>query len=149
MNRQYHPDFFTQADAQSQEEALEMTSLNNKAYQTLADKDLRIKHILQVNEQFQEDEKYQLPQSFLMEMMDINEELMEIQFSDNPKEGIEKIGQQIDAIESLLQKDIHPVMQAFDENPQNIDGLALVKEFYYKNRYLLRVKESLSNFAAS
>lgn len=44
-----------------------------------------------------------------MEMMDINEELMEIQFSDNPKRGAEKIGQQIAVIESSLQKDIHPV----------------------------------------
>ena len=149
MNRQYHPDFFTQADAQLQEEALEMTSLNNKAYQTLADKDLRTKHILQINELFQEDEKYQLPPSFLMEMMDINEELMDIQFSDNPKDGLARLSHQIDNMENSLQKDIHPVMQAFDKNPQNTEGLALVKEFYYKNRYLLRVKESLSNFATS
>ena len=43
-SRKYHPDHFTMDSEEIQEEALEMSSLNNKAYKTLLDK-VGLQHI--------------------------------------------------------------------------------------------------------
>lgn len=147
INREYHPDYFTQSDALTQEKALELTSINNKAYQTLSNPELRIKHILQIFGLFDEDEKYQLPQSFLLEMMDINEQIMEVSFSEDPEQELIRLNQQIANLEENMKNEISPVLHNFDQNPQQVELLQTVKDFYYKNRYILRIKESLSNFA--
>ncbi|HRK28795.1 MAG TPA: iron-sulfur cluster co-chaperone HscB C-terminal domain-containing protein [Chitinophagales bacterium] len=147
LNRQYHPDFHTQSDTPEQEQALEMASVNNKAYQTLSRFETRMKHILELFGMLVENEKYQLPQTFLMEMMEINETLMELPFADDPAATAAQTAQTIQAIEAAMLNAITPALAAFDQNPQQTELLQAVKEFYYKNRYLLRIKESLRNFA--
>ncbi|MEL6867695.1 MAG: DnaJ domain-containing protein, partial [Bacteroidota bacterium] len=47
-SRKYHPDFYTQDSAEAQAEALERSTLNNEAYKTLSNADLRMRYVLQL-----------------------------------------------------------------------------------------------------
>lgn len=148
FNRQFHPDYFTQSDPEEQNAMLEMATYNNKAYNTLLNFDQRIKYILEICRQMKEGEKYQLPGHFLAEMMSINEALMELQFEPD-EAAINQIVTQLTQTENELLNKVTPLMKQFSETEQNNDILAAVKEFYYKKRYLLRIKETLSKFASA
>src|SRR5471030_3363301 len=78
LSKEYHPDFFANEEDAKQQEILELSTLNNKAYQTLSDPYKRLEYILRTHELLLEGAKPQLPSDFLMEMMDINERLMEV-----------------------------------------------------------------------
>src|ERR1700743_33530 len=73
LSKQYHPDFYANEDEARQQEILELSTVNNKAYQTLSDDNKRLDYILRLHELVAEGAKPQLPADFLMEMMDINE----------------------------------------------------------------------------
>src|SRR6201986_1790267 len=79
LSKQYHPDFYANEDDAKQQEILELSTLNNKAYQTLSDPYKRLEYILKLHDLLNEGAKPQLPSDFLMEMMDINERLMEVE----------------------------------------------------------------------
>src|ERR1700761_5230210 len=83
LSKEYHPDFYANEDETKQQEILELSTLNNKAYQTLSDPAKRLEYILRLHNLVSEGAKPQLPSDFLMEMMDINERLMEV---DNAQE---------------------------------------------------------------
>jgi molecular chaperone HscB len=72
LSKEYHPDFYANEDEAKQQEILELSTLNNKAYQTLSDPYKRLEYILRTHELLLEGAKPQLPSDFLMEMMDIN-----------------------------------------------------------------------------
>src|ERR1700744_4949692 len=78
LSKEYHPDFHANEDDEAQQEILELSTLNNKAYQTLSSPAKRLEYILKLHDLVSEGAKPQLPADFLMEMMDINERLMEI-----------------------------------------------------------------------
>lgn len=84
LSRKYHPDFFTQENEFEQGEALEISSLVNKAYKTFQNKDQTIKYVLQLKGLLEEEEKYQLPPDFLMEMMELNEQLTDAKMEEDP-----------------------------------------------------------------
>src|ERR1700749_332369 len=78
LSKQYHPDFYANEDDEKQQEILELSTINNKAWQALSDPGKRMKYILRQHELLAEGAKPALPADFLMEMMDINERLMEV-----------------------------------------------------------------------
>ena len=78
LSKQYHPDFYANDTPERQQEILELATINNKAYRTLANPNKRLQYILQQHGLVNEGAKPQLPSDFLMEMMEINERLMEV-----------------------------------------------------------------------
>ena len=77
LNRNWHPDNFTLDQSVNQEEALSRTTTINEAFKTLSKDDSRIKYLLSIYGVIFEEGKDIVPQSFLMEMMEVNELLME------------------------------------------------------------------------
>ena len=75
LQKQHHPDFFTQADEAAQQEALERSSDINKALKVLKNQDATIQYVLKLKGLVEEEEKYPLPPDFLMEVMELNENL--------------------------------------------------------------------------
>ena len=75
LQKKYHPYFFVNGTEHEQEQALEISSQLNKALKVLKDQDQTIKYVLQLKELLEDEEKYQLPPAFLMEMMELNEAL--------------------------------------------------------------------------
>ncbi len=148
-SRAFHPDFFTQADAAAQEEALQMSTFINTAYETLSNFDTRMKYVLELKGMIQENEKYALSPLFLMEMMELNEEVMELQFDPVPAK-VSDLQKRVQAKEASLLQVLEPTLTAFEtqNEAEQLESLQLVKDFFYKKRYLLRLLESLDKFVA-
>ncbi len=147
-SKEYHPDFYTLESDEKQAEILSLSTLNNKAYKTLGDFHRRMHHILDLHGLIEEEGKANLPQMFLMEMMDVNEEIMELQMDPNPTQQ-EEILKDIQSIDDQLISSIIPMTDAYDFDDPNMDQLSLIKEYYFKHKYLLRLRENLNKFAPS
>lgn len=141
-SKEYHPDFYTLADDSKQAEVLELSSLNNQAYKTLADDDQRLKYFLEYHEALADEGQNQVPQAFLMEIMDINENLMELQFDEDP-DLRKQTSAMIDELEETLANQARPLLEVDYTEGDHADELNRLKEYYLKHRYLLRIREKL------
>lgn len=144
-SRKFHPDFFAQAGEEEQAEVLELATINNLAFKTLSDEDKRMQYILQLFDIMEEEGKAKLSQEFLLEMMDINELLMELEFEPDAQK-LEQVKTEVKNLENKLTEEILPALAAFDKT-QDKSILMGVKDYFLKKRYLLRIKENISKFA--
>lgn len=145
-SKQYHPDFHTLSEEEQQAEMLELATLNNDAYQTLSDPDQRIRYILKIKGLLEDEGKLSIPQEFLLDMMEINEALMELEFEPD-QNRLETVKQEIERLEKSLDHRIHPILDTYDDQVGSHADLQAVLEYFLKKRYLLRVRENLSKFA--
>ena len=132
LQKKYHPDFFAQEDETVQEEALEKTSELNKAFKILKDPDATIQYLLKIKGLLQEEEKYPLPPDFLMEVMELNENLSE----DSA------------AVIADFEKDIYTavssIIQNYNDDTITVEELLKLKEYYYKKKYLQRILDRIA-----
>jgi len=145
-SKKYHPDFFTLESEEKQAEILELSTLNNKAYQTLTDFDARMKYVLELKGVLGEEGKNQIPQDFLMEMMDINEALMELEF-DFDEPTYQKAKSNIESLDNQLFEEVQSIIANYEDETASEKNLHLLKTFFLKKRYLLRIFQNLSKFA--
>ena len=145
-SKKYHPDFFTTESEEKQAEILELSTLNNRAYKTLKDPDARMKYILDETGVYGKEGENKLPQDFLTEMMDINEEIMDLQF-DFDAEKYAAAMQKIEAFEKELYGDVDSILKYWTKTTGTDEDLEKVKNFYLKKKYLLRIRENVSTFA--
>jgi len=141
-SKKYHPDFYTLASDEEQQKALELSTLNNEAFKILSDDDLRMKYILDLKGIISEEGQNNIPQEFLMEMMDINEALMELEF-DFDQQAFDKLVDQLKTMESKLYEDIQVVVEQFDFEKTSEKEWEKIKAYYFKKRYLLRLQTNL------
>ncbi|HEK21439.1 MAG: Fe-S protein assembly co-chaperone HscB [Mucilaginibacter sp.] len=146
LSKQFHPDFHANADDEKQQEILELSTLNNKAYQTLSDPNKVLEYVLKLHDLVSEGAKPQLPADFLMEMMDINERLMEIENA----EQFGEISAEVAAIESDMNQELNSLTRDYGtlNDTAKESRLNDIANIYYRQKYLLRIKESLNTFAA-
>ena len=149
LSKTYHPDFYINHSEEKQQEILDLSTINNKAYQVLSSASKRLEYILQLHLHVVDGEKYQLPQAFLMEMMDVNEDLMELEFKADP-EAIQNISERVSLIEEDLLSELDGLTKKFDEakEDQRENLLLKIKDLYYRQKYLLRIRDSLNKFAS-
>lgn len=140
-SKNFHPDFFTLSDVEKQMEALEMSTQNNNAYKTLISFEKRLQHILEIKDALDEEGQNKMPQEFLMEMMEINEAVMELQF-DFEEEVYSKLLTDIEKYKTELFSEITPIIPKKDHEISS-DDLITMKEFYLKNKYLLRLEDNI------
>jgi len=143
LSKQFHPDFFGNAAADKQHEMLEASTLVNKAFQTLTDFDKRMKYILLEKGFLQEEEKFMLPQDFLIEMMELNELLMDVKMEGNHA-TIAAMELQIADIDKALTDAILPTLNTFKSTETEAAVYLSIKTYYYKRKYLQRVKNQLA-----
>jgi molecular chaperone HscB len=146
-SREFHPDYYTLHEEGIQEDMLEQSSFNNKAYNILKDPFLRMKYILDLLGVIKDEGENSLPQEFLMEMMDINEEMMELSM-DYSEDNKSAVLDKIHSIEKELQEEAKPALSRFNAEDPNMNDLQKIKDFYFKNRYLWRLKENLDKFVS-
>ena len=132
LQKKYHPDFFAQGTEHEQEEALEISSQLNKALKIFKNEEETIKYVFQLKGLLEEEEKYQLPPAFLMEMMELNEELSE------------NSAQQINEIENTLYAAVEPIIENYDDTTGITADLLKLKEYYYKKKYLQRILDRIA-----
>ncbi len=80
-SRQFHPDFYGD-DMAAQMKAIEVTAFNNKAFKILSQPTERLKYLIQLHDE-NKDQAQTLPQDFLMEMLELNEQIDEFAFGNN------------------------------------------------------------------
>jgi molecular chaperone HscB len=146
-SKELHPDFHTLHDETHQEKMLALSAMNNKAYQTLNDFSKRVYYILTLEEMIKEEGENKLPQSFLMEMMEVNEKLMELEFEYN-LDHHQAILNEVESLEASELKAVKPLMEAYDQSTRKQEDLIKIREFYFKQKYLWRIRENLDKFAA-
>ena len=150
LSRELHPDFHAQDTPAAQAEALRLSTLNTDAYRTLADPDARMAYLLSQHGMLEEGStQNQLPPDFLLEVMDLNEQLMELETEPNP-EATAKVNVAVTALADTLDAGIQPVLAGYPALPPDHRpaALAQVRTYYLKKRYLLRLRRQLATFAA-
>jgi molecular chaperone HscB len=141
LSRAHHPDFNGGGTASEQQEVLEKSAMINEAYKTLLNKDLLIKYILTSKGLLQEEEKYNLPPDFLMEVMDLNEQVMELDKTDTT--AVASLMATAKNLETELYEAIEPVMAHYSESTDTEKELLQVKDYYFKKKYLDRIISGL------
>ena len=146
LSKKYHPDFHANESDEKQQEILELSTINNKAYNTLSDIYKRLEYILRTHNLLEDGAKPQLPSDFLMEMMDINERLMEV----DDAEALGHITAEVLAIEGDIDESIATHTAGYEklDDTAKEDRLNKIADLYFRQKYLLRIKESLNTFAS-
>ena len=144
-----HPDFYVNNPVKYNE-AMEQTSINNQAFKILNKFDSRVEYILK-NHGLLKESKNEIPQDFLMEMMDINEDIMDLQFEFNSKKNKE-VKSKIQRIGEDLELKIHTLASEYDKSDVSLSNETLkileqIRNYYLKQKYVLRLQQSLDKFA--
>ncbi|MFD2146773.1 Fe-S protein assembly co-chaperone HscB [Mucilaginibacter antarcticus] len=146
LSKQYHPDFYANESEEKQQEILELSTLNNKAYQTLSVPQKRLEYILRLHDLVADGAKPQLPADFLMEMMDINERIMEVDSAGD----LAHITAEVLAVEGDINEELNGLTSDYEQLDDTAKESRLndVANIYYRQKYLLRIKESLETISS-
>ena len=134
LQKKYHPDFYSQEPTADKELALQLSSQVNTAYKIFQKEDNTIKYVLQLHHLLEEEEKYALPPSFLMEVMEINEALMEADKTVTAK--VEQLNKEIYEL-------VKPTLDNYEEGITTEEELLQIKNYYYQKKYLNRIADQL------
>ncbi|HEX6913651.1 MAG TPA: Fe-S protein assembly co-chaperone HscB [Chitinophagaceae bacterium] len=135
LSRKYHPDFFSNAAADEQAEVLQKSSEVNKGFKVLSNPDETMRYLLQLKGLLEEEEKYQLPAEFLMEMMELNELALE--------GNAEKARLAVEAIQQDIYEPVKSIIAEYQDGITPAESLLKVKDYYFKKKYLNRVMQGL------
>jgi molecular chaperone HscB len=133
LQKKYHPDFYSNASEEEQADVLEKSSMINKALKVLQDEDERLKYVLQLKGLVEDEEKYQLPTEFLMEMMELNENLEDTK--------PESVAAKVSAYQDELYKEVKEIIEDYDDATVSKEALLKLKAYYFKKKYLHRILE--------
>lgn len=131
IQKKTHPDFFVQATEAEQAEALEQSAAANKGFKILKNAGETIKYVLELKGVLEPDEKYQLPPDFLMEMMELNEELGD--------DAADKVA----AIDKELYSEVQDAISNYNDANPDRSALERVKAYYFKKKYLQRILDRI------
>lgn len=144
LSRKFHPDFYANSTPSEQQRALEITASLNKALKTFQNPDETIKYVLQLKGLLEEEEKYQLPPEFLMEVLEINEKLMDAGEDPALKLNLQSA---IDNLHSEIYAPVKEIIELYQDNITTEEELLQVKEYYYKKKYLHRIQQQLNGMS--
>jgi molecular chaperone HscB len=142
LSRRYHPDRMAGAGA----EALLTAAQVNEGFRVLRNADATLAYLLKLQGIVADEEKYNLPPDFLMEMMDLNETLSDLEPGDDAALG--RARQELDARMAEWQLDADKLFTLWDGGDHSGGLLAEIKDFYFRKKYLLRIQERINTFAA-
>ena len=145
LSRLHHPDRAAQGNTTAMADALRMSALTNEAYKTLTHNDSLMAYVLKLHGVLEDEEKYNLPPAFLMEMMDLNEAV------DSAEESPDSLQSAMGSLQENLriwESDVNPLLQRYDNGDISEVLLLQIKDYYFRKKYLLRIQDRLAKFAA-
>ena len=142
LSRQSHPDYFINGSDEDQQKALDTTAQLNKALKVFSDRDETIKYVLQIKGLLTENEKYDLPPQFLMQMMELNEEMSEMLFDDTV-DNKAMLLQKVQEVENEIYEPVQGIIENYKEGATSEQELLQVKDYYFKKKYIQRLKQQL------
>ena len=143
LSKKYHPDYFVNEDQAAQDNALEKSAMLNRAWKTFQNPDATIKYVLLEKGLLEEEEKYELPPDFLMEVLEINEQLMDA----DKQDVLTNIKSTIENLQSDIYEPVKEIVETYQEGVTAEKKLLQVKEYYYKKKYLDRIHRQLAGMA--
>lgn len=96
-SKKFHPDFYTLESDEKQAEVLELSSKNNKAFELFNNPDALMKYVLELKGILKEGQAASVPPMFLMEMMEINENMEDLE-NNFSSDKLQKIQSQLDQL---------------------------------------------------
>ncbi|HUR64792.1 MAG TPA: iron-sulfur cluster co-chaperone HscB C-terminal domain-containing protein [Chitinophagaceae bacterium] len=137
LSRRYHPDHAALGTLDVKDESLERSALLNKAFRTFQKPDETIKYVLQLKGLLEEEEKFELPPDFLMEVLEINEAILD---SDDHS----AVPGQLEKLQSEIYEPVKEIVENYKEDVTTQKELLQVKEYYYKKKYIDRIRKQLT-----
>lgn len=144
LSRKFHPDFYANSTPSERNRALEITADLNKAFKTFQQSDDTIKYVLQLKGLLEEEEKYQLPPDFLMEVLEINEKLMDAEDDTELRVSLQSA---INNLQSEIYEPVKEIVEHYQDGITTEKELLQVKEYYYKKKYLHRIQRQLNEMS--
>ncbi|MBS1580363.1 MAG: DnaJ domain-containing protein [Bacteroidetes bacterium] len=142
LSRKFHPDFFSNTTEEERAEVLEKSSAVNKAFKIFTNEDELIKYVLQLKELLQEEEKYNLPNSFLIEMLELNEALTDAKMEEDD-DKIKNVKLQISNFQNEIYEPVKTIIENYKEDITTEKELLQIKEYYFKKKYLTRILDGI------
>ena len=136
LQRKFHPDYHTDDTENEQLDILELSSAVNKAYAIFKDDQKTIAYYLQTKGFLEEEEKYNLPADFLMEMMEVNELLDDGE--------IAKVKALITDTEAQMDLQFHQIVANLSGKIAQAEVLK-IKDYYFRKKYLRRILDRLND----
>jgi len=136
LQRKFHPDYHTDDTENEQLDILELSSAVNKAYTIFKDDQKTIAYYLQLKGFLEEEEKYNLPADFLMEMMEVNELLDDGE--------TDKVRTLIAETEVQMDLQFHQIVANLSDNIAQAEVLK-IKDYYFRKKYLRRILDRLND----
>ena len=146
LSRQFHPDRFVSGGTAAMEEAEKMSAHINLGYQTLKNEDTLMAYILMLHDVLETEEKYNLSPAFLMEMMELNEEVSDAAMDGDATEK-QAAKESLELHLQAIEKSMLPFIDSFENGNHSKENLLALKEFYFQKKYLLRIQERIAKFA--
>lgn len=147
ISKAVHPDFHSLSLPEQREEALRLSTYNNEAYRVLSDEDQRLRYILELYGQLEAEGQQKLSEAFLMDMLDLNEQVMELQLEDSAAARRQVMETVADTRQQLAAQ-AQPYLAKSPADCTDVDWQA-IKQYYYQRRYLWRILENLGKSDAS
>ena len=141
LSRKFHPDFYANSTPSEKEKVLQITANLNKAFKTFQNEDDTMKYVLQLKGLLEEEEKYQLPPDFLMEVLEINEKVMDAEDDPDLKLHLQSA---IDKLQTDIHEPVKEIIEHYQDGITTEKELLQVKEYYYKKKYLTRIRKELA-----
>jgi molecular chaperone HscB len=88
----------------------------------------------------EEEEKYELPAEFLMEVLGINEQLMDT----DDQSGVDGLESVVNKLQNEIYEPVKEIVEHYQEGVTSEKELLQVKEYYYKKKYLDRIRRQLA-----
>ena len=141
LQRHVHPDKFANASDQDRRLSLQMTALINEGFHTLKDPVRRGRYLLSLRDIDLGDETdTTMDPAFLLEQMEMREELEEVRQADNPHKHLEELANRI---ELRLQEKIERFRSAFaDDSP---DGSGKARNVVREMQFLEKMRREIDN----
>src|SRR5438552_9775134 len=143
LSRTYHPDYFTTASPAERTQAVRMTALLNDAYRTLRHPVRRVEYLLSLYGLKSDGSK--VPQSLLMEVFEINEQLEEVKEGRASVEEIDSLRAQIKEKRERFDTELQQASLSWDELVKSGAAEAQQKEQLVKLAEILSESSYIRN----
>ena len=137
LSRKFHPDFHTNEDEAGLQRVMEISSAVNKGWQLFQDPMATLQYVLEMTGSISEQENTKLSGDFLMEMMELNE-----QITDSEQNQLLDIKEKIYQYEQALYSGVKKLLISSPLATSETD-LEKIKEYFYQRKYLDRIQERI------
>ena len=140
LQRSVHPDRFASASEQERRIAMQHATHINEGYQTLKNPLKRARYLLELRGRVIDDQQTtQADPAFLMQQIELREQLGEIRGQDDPLTALDGLAREIDALYKVLEGELAQVLDADDGDVEQ--AVALVQKMQFFTRLQNEARE--------